>query len=1094
MDISRAAFRAIVSREDMDPGHEMLELLQNPFMAGQLAVTSVYSALATSFGVTVFIALCFSFIRPYHQAIYAPKSKHADEKHAPPPIGKAPWAWITPLLHTKEIVLMQQIGMDATIFLRFTRMLRNMFLVLALIGISILVPVNITSYTRIDYMGKPDTTEWMLRITPRNSWGQPIWAVVVVGYAFNFVVMGFLWWNYRRVVALRRAYFDSEEYQASLHARTLMLFDIPRQGCSDEGIARIIDSVVPNSSFARTVVARNVKDLPDLIEEHDNTVRKLEKVLAKYLKDPQNLPAARPTCKASKKDRSFETYPSGQKLDSIDYLTQRIRDLEFEIKEVRKSVDKRSTMPYGFASYSDIAEAHSIAYACGKKKPHGATVKLAPRPTDVIWPNMPLSSGTRRRRRWINNFWIAVLTLLWVAPNAMIAIFLVNLSNLGKVWKGFQVELERNTNLWGVIQGIASPALTSLFYLVLPMIFRRLSIKAGDQTKTGRERHVLSKLYAFFVFNNLIVFSFFSILWSFISAVVKSTSEPGSNGKKMDAWSAILEAHLATNILISFCDASPFWVTYLLQRQLGAAIDLAQIWPLIVAFFQKRFSSPTPRELIELTAPPPFDYANYYTYFLFYATVTLCFGTIQPLVLLATALYFCIDCYLKKYLILYRFVTKTESGGLFWRVVFNRMVFAATLANGVVLLTAWARGDGATHLQFYCACPLPVLMLLFKVYCRKAFDDKMIYYNISHTAAKNVEGAMPIGGDLPHHHQGRHDKLASRFGHPALYKPLITPMVHQKAQNMLPSIYRGRLTEGRGADGGGDNDGADLMTVSGYSDMYALGSMKGGKVGKSANKGAATGGVPGFEYVSDAQMDFEYYKNRAEFAEEHGGGEMYGRGMDIYRNGTPGSFDDWSSNRSISRPASPAMSSSGVGGGLGSGPGGQQQQQAARRVVTNTSTMSDTSYSSYRPAHAAPGGGGGGGGFGLPMEQPVRGRSPLYVHENGSSSGLVQYAATVPMTPTLPPYSSREGSVDGGGRCRTPTRVQTPVPNRVASPLVTQTSGPGPSVGAMGGGPQGYSGLPQAEETDLYGGDPTQYNYFRGGTGQRAARQPGQGW
>ncbi|KAG5916474.1 hypothetical protein E4U42_007653 [Claviceps africana] len=1088
MDVFHPASGAIASRQEKDAGQEMLELLHNPFMTSRLAVASVYSALATSLGVTVFIALCFSFIRPYHQAIYAPKSKHADEKHAPPPIGKAPWAWITPLLQTKEVVLMQQIGMDATIFLRFIRMLRNIFLVLALIGTAVLVPVNITSFKEIVLMDKPDTTDWMLRITPRNSWGQPIWAVVVAGYAFNFVVMGFLWWNYRRVVALRRIYFDSEEYQRSLHARTLMLFDLPPQGRSDEGIARIIDSVVPNSSFARTVVARNVKDLPDLIEEHDKTVRKLEKVLAKYLKDPQNLPAARPTCKASKKDRSFETYPSGQKLDSIDYLTQRIRDLEFEIKEVRKSVDKRSTMPYGFASYADIPEAHSIAYACGKKKPHGATVRLAPRPTDIIWPNMPLSSSTRRRRRWINNIWVAVLTILWVAPNAMIAIFLVNLSNLGKVWKGFQNELERNTTFWGVVQGVASPALTSLFYLVLPVIFRRLSIKAGDQTKTGRERHVLSKLYAFFVFNNLIVFSFFSVLWSFVSAVVKSTSEPGSNGKTMDAWTAIVKADLATNILVSFCDASPFWVTYLLQRQLGAAIDLAQIWPLIVAFFQKSFSSPTPRELIELTAPPPFEYANYYTYFLFYATVTLCFGTIQPLVLLATAMYFCIDCYLKKYLILYRFITKTESGGLFWRVLFNRMVFAAILANGVVLLTAWARGDGGTHLQFYCACPLPVLMLLFKVCCSKAFDDKMIFYNINHTAPKQVEAAMPVGGDL-HQRQGRNDKLASRFGHPALYKPLITPMVHQKAQNMLPSVYRGRLTEGRGADGGFDNDGADLMTVSGYSDTYALDSMKGGKVGKSSTKGQ--GAVPGFEYVSDAQMDFEYYKNRAEFADEHGGGEMYGRGADIYRNATPATFDDWSSARTISRPASPMVGSGGGGGGggvagsLGSGPGQQQQQQqqAARRV--------DTSYASYRSAqgaHAA-----AGGGYGLPMEQQsMRGRSPLYAHDNASSSGLVQHAAAVPMSPKLPPYSSREGSVDGGRQ--TPTRIQSPAPNRIAPPHIAQGPGPGPSVGALGGGPHGYSGLGQVEEMELHAEDPTQYNYFRGGSGHRPARQPGQGW
>ena len=85
-------------------------------------------------------------------------------------------------------------------------------------------------------------------------------------------------------------------------------------------------------------------------------VRKLESVLAKYLKNPQQLPPARPTCKPSKKDRAFNTYPRGQKLDAIEYYTSRIRDLEVEIKEVRASVDKRNTMPFGFASYSEKPE------------------------------------------------------------------------------------------------------------------------------------------------------------------------------------------------------------------------------------------------------------------------------------------------------------------------------------------------------------------------------------------------------------------------------------------------------------------------------------------------------------------------------------------------------------------------------------------------------------------------------------------------------------------------------------------------------------------------------------------------------------------
>ncbi|KAJ4257337.1 hypothetical protein NW762_008455 [Fusarium torreyae] len=1018
MDVSRLA-HLFGRQEKEDAGHQLLDLLQEPF-SEQLQAASLYSALATSIPITIGIAIIFSLLRPYHQAIYAPKLKHADEKHVPPPIGKAPWSWITTLWQTKEEQLVPLIGMDATVFLRFVRMCRNMFFTLCITGVGILLPINVTRWK--EYQGEKGKN-WVLNITPLSVWAPAIWSQVIIAWVFDIIVIGFLWFNYRKVLQLRRKYFESEDYQKSLHSRTLMVFDIPKKGCSDEGIARIIDQIAPNSSFARTAVARNVKELPDLIGQHDHAVRKLEKVLAKYLKDPNNVPAARPMCKPSKKDRSYGTYPKGQKVDAIEYYTQRIRDLEVQIKEVRSTVDKRGSMPYGFASYSDIAEAHGIAYACRKKRPVGATVKLAPRPNDIIWENMPLYSGTRGRRRWINNFWITLLTLLWIVPNLAIAIFLVNLQNLGKVWPAFMDQLSAHPKTWGAVQGILSPAIMSLTYLVLPMIFRRLSVKAGDQTKTGRERHVLAKLYFFFVFNNLIIFSIFSVIWTFVSNVVKDTT----GSAKEDVWESIQKNNIASALFVALCNTSPFWVTYLLQRQLGAAIDLAQAWPLVQAFFLKKFSSPTPRELIELTAPPPFEYASYYNYFLYYATVTMCFAGIQPLVLPATALYFLIDSWLKKYLLLYRFVTKTESGGMFWRVIFNRFIFATILSNLVVMLTCWVRGNQSTHIEFFCLVPLPFIMIIFKIYCNRTFNNKITYYSI-HDVTKQAEAGVD-----PKDSRMRSERLANRFGHPALYRPLITPMVHSNAQNLLPAIYKGRLSDGRDVNTG------DMMSMSGYSDMYALDPMQKGNPGKSANA------VPGFEFVNDTQMDFEYYKNRAEFAEDHGGGEIYGRPGEIGRPGTPGSLDG--SERG-SRPGTP------VGRTASPFAPGQQPNQRLMSLASNASA--DTSYSAYRPA--------GSNGFTQQLttgsEGPSRSRSPLYSHNNGSSSGmgLIQNAAA-------PAYSNLS----------TPGRP-------------TPAQSPGPSVGAMGGGPHGYSGLAQNEMEP----DAASYDYFRGSS--RSRRNPGEGW
>ena len=639
-----------------------------------------------------------------------------------------------------------------------------------------------------------------------------------------------------------------------------------------------MDEVVPTSSFSRTAVARNVKDLPELIEQHDKTVRELEGHLAKYLKNPDQLPPKRPECYPAKEDPSYGSFPRGQKVDAIEYLTGRIKDLENEIKEVRLTVDNRNPLPYGFASYEEIQEAHSIAFAAKRKHPRGTTIVLAPRPHDIIWKNMPLTKAQRKRRRLVNNLWMTLLTLIWIAPNAMISIFLISLANLGHVWPAFQSSLEAHTTVWSIVQGVASPAATSLVYVVLPIIFRRMLIRAGDRTKTARERHVASKLYAFFVFNFLIVFSMFSTVWTFVSSIIQKTQ--GGQG----AWTAIRNSDFGLALFISLCDISPFWITWLLQRNLGAAVDLAQLWSLVWSFCRRNFSSPTPREMIELTAPPAFEYASYYNYYLFYSTVALCYGTVQPLVIPACAAYFALDVCLKKYLLLYIFVTKTESGGMFWRMYYNRIIFAAILSNLVVFLAVWVQADGGSHIEAYAVIPLPFLMIAFKVYCTRTFDDKIHYY-----ASRNMLKDPEATRDKIF---AKNDRLASRFGHPALYKPIITPMVHARAQNKLAAIYRGRLTDANNAGSG------DSGSVSGYSDTYALDPMRMGQPGKKA-----AGGIPGFEMVPENRLDFAFYKGRAEFGEEHGGsGVIYGRAEDIIRNNTPGSSSVFGND---SRPGTP---------------------------------------------------------------------------------------------------------------------------------------------------------------------------------------------
>lgn len=180
-------------------------------------------------------------------------------------------------------------------------------------------------------------------------------------------------------------------------------------------------------------IGRNVKQLPELLEAHSKSVRALEKVLAKYLRNPNHLPSVRPTCKPDKSDKSMSQSVS---VDAIEYRKNRCDELEREILEMRRSIDKRDPTQYGFVSFPTISRAHIAAKQAKGKHPKGASVVLATRPNDIIWENVGRGKGSRRWNGFIGNLLFAALSLLYVIPNALIAVFLSNMNNIALVSLG----------------------------------------------------------------------------------------------------------------------------------------------------------------------------------------------------------------------------------------------------------------------------------------------------------------------------------------------------------------------------------------------------------------------------------------------------------------------------------------------------------------------------------------------------------------------------------------------------------------------------------------------------------------------------------
>lgn len=781
---------SLYKRQDEDAGKKLLGFLRNSFQQS-FDNHSFFTSLGSSIGISFGIFVLFCLLRPHNATVYAPRLKYSDEKHAPPPIEKGYLSWLRPVFKYKENDLVNKIGLDAIVFLRFLRMLRNLFAVLSILAV-IMIGVNAgCSAKNKQILGGND--DFFIFMSPQIVYGECLYAHILMSWIFPIVICGFIWHSYRKLLQLKLGYFESEEYKSSLYAKTLMVTDVPNRYTSNDGLADIVRriNVDPNiKDDMKARIARDMKELPKLVREHEMTVRRLESVLAKYLKNPDRLPPNRPTMKPFKDDR--KTKGDG-KIDAIEYLDERLKMLETRIKEARNSIDLKKPLPYGFVSFSTMQNAHTVAYAARGEKPEGTRVRLAPRPTDLLWHNLAKTKGERRWNRTWGWMLYGFFTVAWIVPNAFIATFLPNIGLIGALWPAFQRSFIEYNSFWVFVQGFIAPLLTSLIFLVLPIIMRRISARQGDFTKTGRERHTTTKLFSFFLFNNLIVFTIFGTVWSFVASVISDTD--GSNGAaKKDVWQAIKDFRFATQTVYAVFRVSRFWIMYLLQRNLGAVLDLIQFVTLFMRWYSRKFLSPTPREMIEWTAPQPMDFASYYNYFLFYATIAFTFASIQPLVIPIACLYFTIDSFFRKYAFMYMFVTKTESGGMFWRVLVNRVLVASSFGNIVTAGVVWINFNGRTAV--WALFPI-IIPIGFKIYCMRVFDNKLDFYT-KVVDAENTNGGgsgaeMVISEAAQKKH--REDRLSDRYGHPALTRKLLTPLVHEKAKHVLARVYSIRNNE-----------------------------------------------------------------------------------------------------------------------------------------------------------------------------------------------------------------------------------------------------------------------------------------------------------
>jgi hypothetical protein len=227
-------------------------------------------------------------------------------------MSKSFFGWLSPLIHVKEPELVDKVGLDATTFLRFLRMMRWLFTCLAILSAGALIPGDAMFSLKNT---KPKNRTPLSILTIQDVGGNLLYIHIAASYVFTAVVCGFVWVNWKAMTRLRHEWFRSPDYQFHFFARTLLITGVPKKFQTDEGIRAIFESMQVPYPTTSVHIGRSVGALPELVEYHNSMVCELEKYLVRYLKG-NKIGKKRPTIRIG----GFLGM-GGKTHDAIDYYT-----------------------------------------------------------------------------------------------------------------------------------------------------------------------------------------------------------------------------------------------------------------------------------------------------------------------------------------------------------------------------------------------------------------------------------------------------------------------------------------------------------------------------------------------------------------------------------------------------------------------------------------------------------------------------------------------------------------------------------------------------------------------------------------------------
>ncbi|KAL0644135.1 hypothetical protein Bca4012_042425 [Brassica carinata] len=321
--------------------------------------------------------------------------------------------WIPAALKMPEAELIDHAGLDSAVYLRIYLIGLKIFVPIALLSWSILVPVNWTSdglqLAQLRNVTSSDIDK--LSISNVIYGSDRFWAHLVMEYAFTFWTCYVLMNEYEKIASMRLAFLQSEKRRADQF--TVLVRNVPPD--SHESISENVEHffmVNHPDHYLTNQVVYNANELAGLVEEKKKMQNWFDYYQLKYTRNKEHRPRVK---------LGFLGL-WGKKVDAMDHYTAEIEKLSEQIMAERKRVkkDENGVIPAAFVSFKTRWGAAVCAQTQQTKNPTEWLTEWAPEAREVYWPNLATPYVSLTVRRFVMHVAFFFLTFFFIIPIAFV--------------------------------------------------------------------------------------------------------------------------------------------------------------------------------------------------------------------------------------------------------------------------------------------------------------------------------------------------------------------------------------------------------------------------------------------------------------------------------------------------------------------------------------------------------------------------------------------------------------------------------------------------------------------------------------------------